>query len=109
MAEFPPMARLEQLEAAFVHVTDLVLQGERIDVGLLGVRDEMHSMRQEMHSVREETRAVRDETRVMREVLTDRLDRLIAITTRERTTGIERLANIEQRLARLEERAGIRN
>jgi hypothetical protein len=104
------MARLEQLETAFVHVTDvLVLQGERLDAGLGTLREEMHSMREEMHSMREETRAVRDETRMMREVLTDRLDRLIAITTRERTTGIERLSNIEQRLARLEERAGIRD
>jgi hypothetical protein len=104
------MARLEQLESAFVHVTDvLVLQGERIDAGLGGVRNEMQSMRNEMQSMREETRGVRDETRTMREVLTERLDRLIAITTRERTSGIERLANIEQRLARLEERAGIRD
>lgn len=39
--------------------------------------------------------------------VTDRLDRLIAVTIQERTTSTERLGDIERRLARLEERAGI--
>jgi len=43
----------------------------------------------------------------MRETLTDRLDRLIAITTKERTMNIEGLTKIEERLSRLEERFGI--
>jgi hypothetical protein len=41
------------------------------------------------------------------ERLGDRLDRLIAVTIQERTYSVERLANIELRLARLEERSGI--
>ena len=83
------MARLDRLEGAIVHVKDiLVLQSERLD------------------SLRDEIRGVHDETRVMREILTDRLDRLIAITTTERTAEVDRLANIERRLARLEERVG---
>lgn len=39
--------------------------------------------------------------------LGDRLDRLIAVTIQERTYSIERFADIERRLARLEERSGI--
>ena len=77
------MARLDRLEGALVHITDaLVLQGERLDV-------------------------LRDEVRMTREALTERLDRLILVTTQERTLGIERLASIEARVARIEERIGI--
>ena len=39
--------------------------------------------------------------------VTDRLDRLIAVTMQERTGSTERLGESERRLARLEERAGI--
>jgi archaellum component FlaC len=39
--------------------------------------------------------------------LGSRLDRLIAVTIQERTYSFERLADIERRLARLEEHAGI--
>ena len=71
------------LEGALVHITDaLVLQSERLDV-------------------------LRDEVRMTREALTERLDRLISVTTQERTLGIERLASIEARVARIEERIGI--
>jgi hypothetical protein len=102
------MVRLDRLEGAFVHITDLlVLHSERMDFGFSSLRDEMHGMREETRAAREEARAMREETRAMRESLTDRLDRLIAITTKERTSGIERLASIEARLARLEEHVGI--
>jgi hypothetical protein len=68
----------------------------------------MQGVRREMQDVRQEMKASRDEARAMRESVGDRLDRLMAITTtKERTSGIERLASIEARLARLEERAGI--
>lgn len=104
MAESNYVARLERLEGAFVHITDLlVLQGERLD----SVREELAANRSEMQGLRGEVRAVRDETRAMCNTLADRLDRLIAITTKDRTMGIERLATIEMRLARLEERVGI--
>jgi len=39
--------------------------------------------------------------------LGDRLDRLIAVTIQERTYSVERLADIERRLTRLEEHTGI--
>ncbi len=41
------------------------------------------------------------------ERLGERLDRLIAVTIQERTYSVERLAEIERRLIRLEERAGL--
>ena len=41
------------------------------------------------------------------EQLGGRLDRLIAVTIQERTYSFERLADIERRLLRLEERSGI--
>jgi predicted nuclease with TOPRIM domain len=40
------------------------------------------------------------------ERLGERLDRLIAVTMQERTYSIERFADIERRLSRLEEHAG---
>ena len=39
--------------------------------------------------------------------VTDRLDRLIAVTIQEGTAGTERLGDIERRLAPLEERVGV--
>ena len=41
------------------------------------------------------------------ERLGEKLDRLIAVTIQERTYSVERLAEIERRLIRLEERAGL--
>jgi hypothetical protein len=104
MAESDYVARLERLEGAFVHITDLlVLQGERLD----GIREELLANRSEMRSLsdglRAEMHAVREESRASR----DRLDRLIAITIKDRTMSIERLASIEARLARIEEHVGI--
>ena len=118
MAESKYVARLERLEGAFVQITDLlVLQGERLDglreemQGLRGemqgLRGEVHGVRGEMNGVRDEIRGVREETRGMCQTLADRLDRLIAITTKDRTMSIERLATIEARLMRLEERVGV--
>jgi hypothetical protein len=94
------MKRLSRLEGAIVHMTDaIVLQGERLD----GLRDEMREVRGEVRAVRDEMRGVRDGV----SQVTERLDRLIAITIKERTASVERLANIEQRLELLEEHVGI--
>ncbi len=88
------MARLDRLELAIVHMTDvLVLQSERMDTGFRNMREETQAMHR---GLGERIAAV-----------TDRLDRLIAVTMQERTLGIERLAKIEGRLARLEEHVGI--
>jgi hypothetical protein len=94
----------DRLEGALVHLTDvIVLQGERMDFGFASLRDEMHAMRDEMRSfgARLDTVGERLDT------MSDRLDRFVGVTTKERTSGIERLALIEERLAKLEERVGI--
>jgi hypothetical protein len=130
------MDRLDRLEGTVKHITEiLVIQNERIEIGfgnlreemaanrqemaamrvdmtgmcqeMTGMRQAMTGMREDMTGLRGEMQAVRNETRTMREALSDRLDRLIAITLKERTTGVERLASIEERLARLETHVGI--
>lgn len=104
MADSKYVARLERLEGAFVQITDLfVLQGERLD----SIREELLANRREMQGLRGEMEGLRGETHAMRDALSDRLDRLIAITTKDRTMSIARLASIEARLARLEEHVGI--
>ena len=92
------MARLEKLEReshdfkrALLQITDvLVDQSERIDtVGkTLGGRiDALGGRIDELGAT-----------------LGGRLDRLIAVTIQERTYSVERLADIERRLSKLEER-----
>ena len=106
--------RLERVEDAIVQIAKiLVEQSERVDSGfnrvhreLDEVRGEISSVRGEISSVRSEVSSVRSELQTTREALTERLDRLIAVTMQERTLGIERLAELERRLARLEAHAG---
>jgi uncharacterized protein involved in exopolysaccharide biosynthesis len=50
--------------------------------------------------------AARDEALELRRGLTERLDRLIAVTIEERTQGFGRLRELERRVERLEERVG---
>jgi hypothetical protein len=50
--------------------------------------------------------AARDEAIELRRGLTERLDRLIAVTIEERTHGFGRLRELERRIERLEERVG---
>lgn len=74
--------RLERVEQAIAHVADILIdQSARIDYGF---------------------RTAREENRLV----VERLDRLIAATIRDRTQTADRLADIELRLAKLEERAG---
>jgi len=49
-------------------------------------------------------REFREELQELRTSLTERLDRLIAVTMRDRTQTADRLADIEERLTRLETR-----
>jgi hypothetical protein len=72
------MARLSRLEGAFIQVTDiLVQQGERSDS--LGVR--FDALTQRFDALNQRVDALQGEVRTMRETLTERLDRLIAVTT----------------------------
>jgi len=95
------MARLEKLERdsrdfkrALVQITDILIdQSERIDAlgkNLGGRIDALGGRLDELGGS-----------------LGSRLDRLIAVTIQERTYSVERLADIERRLTKLEEHTGI--
>jgi uncharacterized coiled-coil protein SlyX len=94
MAESKIMARLEKVEreaADFKRVlsrvtTILVDQSERID------------------RVSERVDQLGGKVDQLGDRLSERLDRLIAVTIQERTYSVERLADIERRLSRLEAR-----
>jgi hypothetical protein len=90
----PNEMRIRRLEQSVVQITTiLVEQGERTDAGFNLVHKEIHGVRSELHD--------------LREAITDRLDRLITVTVQARTHDIERFADIERRLARLEGRVGV--
>jgi hypothetical protein len=91
------MARLEKVEResrdfkrALLQITDILVdQSERID----GVGKRVEELGGRIDDLRDS--------------LGGRLDRLIAVTIQERTYSVERLADIERRLSRLEEHTGI--
>jgi hypothetical protein len=75
--------RMDRVEQAIVQLsTILVEHGERVDAGFRDLRIEVRATN-------------------------ERLDRLIAVTMRARTDDVERFADIERRLTRLEERVGV--
>ena len=83
--------RLTRLEEAVVNIAGILVdQSARIDYGFRVACEETQGLRQEMLE--------------MRTSLAERLDRLIAATMRERTQTADRLADIEERLTRLETR-----
>jgi hypothetical protein len=87
--------RLARLEEAMVNIAGILVdQSARIDYGFRAGREETQALRREFSL----------EMRELRTSLTERLDRLIAATLRDRTQTADRLANIEERLTKLEER-----
>ena len=92
------------LKGAVIQVTGiLVEQSERVDAGFRQVHQEIRATRE---GLREEIRATREQLTDRMDGVNERLDRLIAVTMKERTGGVERLAEIERRRDKLEERAG---
>jgi hypothetical protein len=97
----PNEMRIQRIEQAIVQLTTiLVEQSERTDSGF-------NALHAEIHGVRGEVNSLRGDMNTMREAITDRLDRLITVTVQARTHDIERFADIERRLARLEGRVGV--
>lgn len=85
----------ERLEEAVVNIAGILVdQSARIDYGFRVAREETQALRQEL----------RQEMQGLRTSLTERLDRLISVTIRERTQTADRLADIELRLTKLEDR-----
>ena len=105
------MVRLDRLESALVHLTDvIVLQGERMDFGFTSLREEMQTMREEMRALGTQVQSLggRIDTLGGRiDTLADRFDRFVGMTTKERTSSAERFLHIEERLTKLEERRGL--
>src|SRR5690242_5205735 len=98
-SEADTMARLDRLEAAIVHITDvLVLQSERMDAGFRSMREETLAMHRGLSDRLDAVTGRLDAVTGRLDAVTDRLDRLITLTMQERTLGIERLAKIEGRL-----------
>lgn len=94
------LARLESdvhdLKGATVQIVGLLVDhSERLD----RVGNRLDILTERVDALTEHVDALGDR-------LTDRLDRLIAVTIQERTYSGERLADIERRLTRLEERSG---
>jgi hypothetical protein len=98
------MARIEKLEReskdfkrALVQITEILIdQSERID----NVRSELGGRIDKLRD------SLEGRIDTLRDALEGRLDRLIAVTIQERTYSVERLADIERRLTKLEEHAG---
>ena len=117
------MARLEKLERESQHfkralgqITDILVdQGERIDhvsqrIDTLGktLGGRIDALDKNLGGrIDELAVALGGRLYELGDVLGGRLDRLIAVTIQERTYSVERLADIERRLSKLEERAGI--
>jgi hypothetical protein len=104
----PNEMRIRRLEQSVVQITTLLVeQSERTDAGFNLLHKEIHGVRGEVNGVRGDMNAMRGDMNAMREAITDRLDRLINVTVQVRTHDIERFADIERRLARLEEHVKI--
>jgi hypothetical protein len=94
------MERVGRLESAVVQMTRVIVeQSERTSAEFKAVREEIQTLRGDLQTLRYEFQSTR-------EALSERLDRLIAVTIKERSFGVDRLADLERRVARLEERAG---
>lgn len=106
MANFPEeamqrIARLEtsvdDLKGAVIHIVNLLIeQGERMDARMERMDARMERIETRMESMDVGIQAV-----------TERLDRLITVSIQERTFGIERLTELERRIARLEAHTGV--
>ena len=98
------MARLDKLDReskefkrALVQITDLLVDhGERLDFLGKRIDDLGRTLGERLDGLG---------TRI--DGLATRFDRLIAVTIQNRTGSVERLADIERRLTRLEEHTGI--
>jgi hypothetical protein len=102
------IARLEtnvdDLKGAVVHIVNLLIeQGERMD----GRVERFDARMERMDGCMERIEARMESMDTGIQAVTERLDRLITVSIQERTFGIERLAELERRIARLEAHTGV--
>ena len=105
MAEFEEVMkkRMDRVDAAITQVAEILVdQSERIDA----VRDELHTTRDALTTRLDAVTDRLDRVTDRLDGVTDRLDRLIDVSIKERTFGVERIAELERRIARLEQHAG---
>lgn len=105
------MTRLAKLEtnvaAITVDVADLKAAAWRTTEILVDHSQALSGLQRSMEGVQRSVEGLQRSVDEKLGGVTDRLDRLIAVTIQERTASAERLGDIERRIARLEERVGI--
>ena len=110
------LERLDKLEqnvgdikGAIVQMTHvLVDQSERMDAGFRAVRNEIHDVRVGVSALHQDFEHLRHDVQDLQggfRAVTDRLDRLIEVTTKERTQNYERIVDLEQRVTKLEQKS----
>ena len=100
MTDSDPMKRLAKLEQDVGDLKQAVLQITEVLI------DQSNRMDSGFSRMETGFRAAHEEAAELRRSLTERLDRLIAVTIEERTQGFGRLRELERRVERLEERVG---
>ena len=101
------MMRLERLETDVSEIKGTLVQIANI---LVGHSDRMDAMQRSMDAMQQSMSAMQQSMSAMQQGMQSvvgRLDRLIEVTIRDRTQGVERMGDVERRLARLEEHVGI--
>ena len=111
MANSKDMARLSKLErdvsemkSALIQLTHTAVdQSGRIDT----VTERLDTVTERLDTVTERLDRLTDRVDTGFRAMTDRLDRLITVTIDERTRNYDRMHDLEKRVQRLEDRAGI--
>ncbi len=118
MANSKDMARLSKLErdvsemkSALIQLTHTAVdQSGRIDTvteRLDTVTERLDTVTERLDTVTERLDRLTDRVDTGFRAMTDRLDRLITVTIDERTRNYDRMHDLEKRVQRLEDRAGI--
>lgn len=86
-----------EIKGALVHITHILVDhGDRLD-----------SLNRRVDGLNQRVDGLNQRVESFQDAVTQRLDRLIDVTLRGRTADTERFAEVERRLARLEERVGV--
>lgn len=93
-----------EIKGALVHISHILVDhGDRLDT----LTHRLDTVTGRLDNVTNRLDTLTERVDSFQEAVTQRLDRLIEVTLRARTADTERFADVERRLARLEERVGI--
>ena len=104
MANSKDMARLSKLERDVSEMKSALIQLTHTAVDQSGRID---TVTERLDTVTERLDRLTDRVDTGFRAMTDRLDRLITVTIDERTRNYDRMHDLEKRVQRLEDRAGI--